>query len=158
MGRKLLSADLEVHRSDTPCPAKSAMCEPSAAATQPAQSHLSKSHASLYTACPMPKIEDIAGDLYDFLQQQRSNWQSEAAESVTPFNSLASASIRGDAGCSQPECRALKLGVLARYAATYADHVYLPVPLSRPTGESVPEQFREANTRDGLENQWRRLP
>jgi len=92
---------------------------------------------------PFSRIEELAADLYDFLDQQRSDWQKEGSSAVTPFSSLASASLRGDSGCSRSECRSAKLGALARYSAMYADHVFLPVALGRPSGGDA-EELREA--------------
>ena len=40
---------------------------------------------------------------------------------------MASASIRGDAGCSEWGCRSKKLDALSRYTALYADHLVIPV-------------------------------
>ncbi len=92
---------------------------------------------------PVSKAEVVAADLYDFLLQQRQSWAEDAPTRVSPFCSLASASLRGDSGCSRPECRSEKLAVLARYAAMYADHVFLPVALTRPTAGAGPERLRD---------------
>ncbi len=46
-----------------------------------------------------------------------------------PFNFVASASMRGDFGCSNWECRLDKIRLLARYSALYADNVVVPLPL-----------------------------
>jgi hypothetical protein len=46
-----------------------------------------------------------------------------------PFNFIASASMRGDFGCVNWECRLQKTGLLARYAALYADKTVVPLPL-----------------------------
>jgi hypothetical protein len=50
-----------------------------------------------------------------------------------PFSFLASASLRGQSGCSSPICRLQKFDFLARYTALYANRVLLPVPLSHPS-------------------------
>jgi hypothetical protein len=92
---------------------------------------------------PIAKIEALAADLYDFLSQQRESWTKDDPASASPFNYLASASLRADSGCSRPECRSEKLGVLARYAAMYADHVFLPVALRRPTAGAQPGRLRD---------------
>src|SRR6266404_7294854 len=94
---------------------------------------------------PMEKIEGIASDLFDFLVQQRSTWYREREEAslMTPFSSLASGSLRGDSGCMREECRSAKLGVVGRYAAMYADHVFLPVPLTPPSSGTGSEELRQ---------------
>jgi hypothetical protein len=93
------------------------------------------------------KVEDVASDLFDFLEQQRSSWREEEVSLITPFSSLASGSLRGDSACSREQCRAAKLGVLARYAAMYADHVFLPVALTHPSSGTGAEELRESLTR-----------
>jgi len=94
------------------------------------------------TKWPMTKVEGIAADLFDFLEQQRSGWGEEEVSLMMPFSSLASGSLRGDSGCSRPLCRSAKLGVLGRYAAMYADHVFLPIALSRPSSGADAEELR----------------
>ncbi len=51
---------------------------------------------------------------------------------LDPFSFMASASIRADSGCLEPQCRMRKLDFLARFAALYANHVTLPLPLEHP--------------------------
>ena len=51
---------------------------------------------------------------------------------LDPFRFVASASMRGDAGCSEPLCRYQKLDFLARYAALYATSVVIPIGLPSP--------------------------
>lgn len=51
---------------------------------------------------------------------------------LDPFRFVASASMRGDAGCSEPSCRYKKLDFLARYAALYATSVVIPIGLPSP--------------------------
>ena len=87
------------------------------------------------------KVENAAADLYDYLYQ-RHNLRPECEVTVSPFDLLASASLRGDSGCFRLECRSMKLGTLARYAAMYADRVFLPVPLLHPSvGSDVRHEF-----------------
>jgi len=94
---------------------------------------------------PRNKVELLCDDLFDFLEQQRSTWEKAGAPEISPFNCLASSSIRGDSGCSNPSCRAAKLDLLSQFAAMYADQVFLPVPLRSP-GESG----TNAGIRNGL--------
>lgn len=49
-----------------------------------------------------------------------------------PFSFHASASIRGDSGCSAIDCRGNKISFLARYAALYANELIFPLSLSAP--------------------------
>src|ERR1039458_7878676 len=49
-----------------------------------------------------------------------------------PFTFHASASIRGDSGCSSVDCRGNKVSFLARYAALYANELILPLSLRPP--------------------------
>lgn len=59
--------------------------------------------------------------------------EAKADEGVLdPFRFVASASMRGDAGCSEPLCRYKKLDFLARYAALYATSVVIPIGLPSP--------------------------
>jgi len=58
---------------------------------------------------------------------------------LTPFNFVASSSIRGETGCSAETCRLSKTNMLGRYAGLFCDHVVLPVHLHRI--ESEPTDF-----------------
>jgi hypothetical protein len=51
---------------------------------------------------------------------------------LDPFRFVASASMRGDAGCAEPLCRYKKLDFLTRYAALYATSVVVPLDLPSP--------------------------
>jgi hypothetical protein len=46
------------------------------------------------------------------------------------YSFMPSASMRGDAGCSEVVCRAKKLNFLGRFAALYADRLVIPTALS----------------------------
>jgi len=94
---------------------------------------------------PTSKVEAVVAELYDFLDQRRH--VLPRGDPALPFISLASASIRGDSGCAEPRCRSDKLQVLARYAAMYADHVFLPVAINSPKAGDSPEERREALSR-----------
>jgi hypothetical protein len=84
---------------------------------------------------PTEKLENAAADLYDYLFQ-RENLTPDPNLTTSPFDLLASASLRGDSGCFRLECRSVKLATLARYTAMYADRVFLPVPLVHPSAGS----------------------
>jgi hypothetical protein len=88
------------------------------------------------------KIEELSSDLFDFLEQQRTAWRP-AEPTVSPFTCVASASIRADSGCSDPECRKSKLDTLARFAAMYGDIVFLPVPLQLPSNAGGGRRLRQ---------------
>lgn len=92
---------------------------------------------------PTPKLEAVAEDLYDFLWRTLKAREADDPLALSPFVSLASASLRGDAGCCRPACRSARLAVLARYAAMYADSVFVPVALSRPPAGGSAERLRE---------------
>lgn len=51
---------------------------------------------------------------------------------LDPFKFVASASMRAEAGCTEPMCRYRKLDFLARYAALYATSIVLPITLPSP--------------------------
>jgi hypothetical protein len=48
---------------------------------------------------------------------------------LNPFNFLASASLRGDAGCAGLRCRMRKVNMIGRYAGLFCDKVILPIHL-----------------------------
>jgi len=50
-----------------------------------------------------------------------------AHDSLSAFNFLASASLRGESVCDALECRLAKVAMLARYSSLYCDRVLLPV-------------------------------
>lgn len=91
--------------------------------------------------CPTSKIEEISADLFAFLSFDRSVAESEELE-PSPFNALAGASIRGDSGCSNIDCRTAKLTSLATFAAMYADRMLLPTPLEHPSTTKNSERLR----------------
>jgi hypothetical protein len=81
---------------------------------------------------PFEKIERLSADVFDFIESQRTT-RKVNEQLVSPFTSFASASMRGDSGCCQVECRTTKLTVLKHYAAMYADCVYCPMPVANPS-------------------------
>jgi len=62
---------------------------------------------------------------------------------LDPFSFMASASMRADSGCLELGCRMRKLDFLARFAALYANHVTLPLPLEHPDKVSSIDRSRD---------------
>jgi hypothetical protein len=62
-------------------------------------------------------------------QYANSTFNGSANMDFDPFSYMASASMRGDAGCSEHQCRAKKLDFLGQFAALYANNVTLPLSL-----------------------------
>jgi hypothetical protein len=77
---------------------------------------------------PMTDVYAVRDELDSALDQA-----PEAPAAMTsindPFNFVASASIRGDFGCFNWDCRLVKTRLLARYAALYTDKTVVPLPL-----------------------------
>src|SRR3984893_11653528 len=59
-------------------------------------------------------------------------WDADSSNPPDPFTFHASASIRGDSGCSAINCRGDKISFLARYAALYANELIFPLSLCPP--------------------------
>ena len=51
-------------------------------------------------------------------------------DSFSSFNFLASASFRGDTGCSSWACHIKKADILARYAAIFCDRLVVPLDIA----------------------------
>lgn len=84
------------------------------------------------------------------LQYEDVPQRGEAPEArAQTFRFVASRHLRGD---TCPDCRADKLGFLARFAALYSDLVMVPLPLEKyskvSSGEVAKEQIR--NTAESL--------
>jgi hypothetical protein len=60
---------------------------------------------------------------------QKESAETPQAQQLDPFNFVASASMRGDGGCVNWDCRLRKNGILARYTALYADATVVPLPI-----------------------------
>lgn len=71
-------------------------------------------------------VGDVQEELWAALAPEAADSKPSA---VDPFNFVASASMRGDSGCGNPECRLHKVTLLARYAALYTDKTIVPLPL-----------------------------
>jgi hypothetical protein len=59
-------------------------------------------------------------------------WDADSSSPPDAFTFHASASIRGDSGCSAINCRGDKISFLARYAALYANELIFPLSLRSP--------------------------
>lgn len=70
--------------------------------------------------------------------------------STDPFSFIASASLRGEAGCSSPVCRVEKLNLLGRYAALYANRLTFPLPLEQPSKVTDVDRARYLLAQTGL--------
>jgi hypothetical protein len=79
----------------------------------------------------------LSADLFRFLD---GTSEEKAEASLLQF--LASSSARGDSGCVHYPCRTAKLNRVSRYAALYAQKVYLPLPLSHPDACDGPDEAR----------------
>ncbi len=85
-------------------------------------------------------VTEVRDELEEALRQ--TTYIPERTEdSVSAFNFLASAAMRGDYGCAAIDCHLEKVRVLARYAALYCDRVVFPVQLEpslhKPTDTDV---------------------
>lgn len=60
---------------------------------------------------------------------EKESTETPESQQLDPFNFVASASMRGDGGCINWECRLKKNGLLARYTALYADATVVPLPI-----------------------------
>jgi len=65
-------------------------------------------------------------------------------DELDPFRFIASASLRGASGCAEPGCQIKKLDLLGRYAALYANHVAIPLPMVRSAKLESVNDFRQA--------------
>ena len=98
---------------------------------------------SVFDRMSRSKIVSLSEELAGSIEEDDSRFVSGTPTYADPFSFLASASLRGDAGCSAIECRTRALSLLARYSALYCDHVAVPfVPHIDPELDVV--QAREA--------------
>ena len=75
-------------------------------------------------------------------QYPKTNSDLNEPEEMDPFSFVASASIRADSGCQEPECRIHKLDFLARFSALYATSLILPLQLTHPDDAKKIERVR----------------
>jgi hypothetical protein len=75
------------------------------------------------------KIVALANELTSSIREEDSRFPLGPASYTDPFSFLASASVRGDAGCTAVDCRVRSLSLLARYSALYCEHVAVPFGL-----------------------------
>ena len=78
---------------------------------------------------PLRKIISLSGQLLESIEEEDPRYVYQPSIHGDPFSFLASASLRGDAGCSAVECRSRTLSLLSRYSALYCDHVAVPFGL-----------------------------
>ena len=83
------------------------------------------------------KIVSLGRELRNVIALEDAHAPEPREPSLDPFSFLASASARGDTGCSSIVCRGQNLNVLARYSALYCDHVAIPVRLHIDPGLGV---------------------
>jgi hypothetical protein len=83
---------------------------------------------------PAKEITKLYGEIWQtiFDAQNARAARADSAAPRDPFAFHASASIRGDSGCSSVECRGNKISFLARYAALYANELIFPLSLRAP--------------------------
>lgn len=79
-------------------------------------------------------LEGFLERLYQEALLSDSRVREELSENATRdfFTFVASSSVMGRGGCSEPNCRSGRAGLLARYAALYADKVVVPMELIDP--------------------------
>jgi hypothetical protein len=70
--------------------------------------------------------------------------QNPERKELNPFVFLASSSLRGDSGCSHPECRLGRVDHLGRYAALYSDRILLPLQLHIHCPKGKEDHFRHS--------------
>lgn len=84
---------------------------------------------------PFRQITKIRGEIEDALAQDASLYASRG-KTFSSFKFVASASFRGDSGCSSWTCHVQKAQMLARYAAVFCDTLIVPVSVSPHAEES----------------------
>jgi hypothetical protein len=81
------------------------------------------------------KVNEISEAIRQAVRYDVDNRPQGSPSSLEPFRFLAGSSVRGDSGCSRPECRLEKVKAFVRYAALYCDEVYVPLHLSSSHGD-----------------------
>jgi hypothetical protein len=86
------------------------------------------------SSLPAKQLEKLYQETYDAIYDAQVDraWSTESSNPPDPFSFHASASIRGDSGCSAVDCRGNKISFLARYAALYANKLIFPLSLLPP--------------------------
>ena len=75
------------------------------------------------------KVISLGNELARSISEEDARFPLGPASFADPFSFLASASVRGDAGCTAVDCRVNSLKLLARYSALYCDYVAVPFGL-----------------------------
>jgi hypothetical protein len=101
-------------------------------------------HDDIVHARPFGEVKKIAENLESAISARRQDPKHQAL-CGDPFSFFASATLRGDIGCS--ECRWSKLDNLARYALLYSSHVAVPIKV-----QSECEAGRESHMRRAIAN------
>jgi|SRR6266404_2418157 len=86
------------------------------------------------SSLPARQLEKFYHEIFEAIYVTQLNRVSstESLKPPDPFSFHASASIRGDSGCSAVDCRGDKISFLARYAALYANELIFPLSLLPP--------------------------
>jgi hypothetical protein len=91
---------------------------------------------------PFKKVVTVQEELESALKADGSE-VSGAESSLSSFNFVASASFRGDSGCSMWACHTHKVEILARYAACFCDRVIVPLTIkaNHPSASQRDERY-----------------
>ena len=86
---------------------------------------------------PEDKLRRLHERLYSTVFEEQTSLSRRGDQDgiLDPFRFVASASMRGDAGCSEPICRYKKLEFLGRFTALYATSIVVPLNLPNPALE-----------------------
>jgi hypothetical protein len=80
----------------------------------------------LISDLPFKQVERIREEIQASVIAD-SESRAESDDSLSSFSFLASASLRGDSGCGEPDCRVQKAQLLARYSALFCDRLVVPL-------------------------------
>ncbi len=83
---------------------------------------------------PAKQLEKLYHETFETIYdaQLARVWNTDSSRPPDSFSFHASASIRGDSGCSAINCRGDKISFLASYAALYANELIFPLSLRPP--------------------------
>ena len=76
---------------------------------------------------PFRRLEEFREELADAVRANVPDVDDLDERGFSDFKFLASASFRGESGCSDWSCRQRKAEVLGRYAALFCDEVVFPI-------------------------------
>jgi len=88
-----------------------------------------KAVESLVFELPFKQVVKIREEVESSIVDD-ANRNASPEDSVSPFNFIASASFRGDSGCSSWQCHTRKSQILARYAACFCDRIIVPLSVT----------------------------